>query len=861
MEQPTGRGVGRGIPIPEESSGRGRGRGRGSAGGDEASGRNPSISPPRFTFRRNSPPTQADLRHELRGTEEVELLGRNRGYSPTDVDVKRGMELLCVEPKVEKDIRGHSGSEINLVTNYFRVLREEDWGLHQYLVEFNPQVDQTFIRKAILKRNQAVIGHRFIFDGTLLHTPFRLEGDLLEFISDGKKDEDKMTAVTLRYVQSTEFGDPIYIQFYNLILKKCMYGMGLEEVGRGFFDPEKGINFPALNVKLWPGFLTSILHHDVDLLLCVEITHKVLRTETVLTSIMSMRISHRGGNFEDQVNEKFKDTIVLTTYNNATYRIIGVDFAANPTHTFKNRKGEDISYQNYYFDKYEKEITNLEQPLLIGVSTNKNFKTKEEQEQVVLIPEFCLFTGLTDDMRANNSLMRELSTHLHMVPSKRVRTIQGFMERLIGTTQLTTELQEWGLRFETNMIAVPGRVLFKEPVLFATGSEMPNDAEDWTKAFRNQKLLHPESLHKWILIVTHRDADKVPNLIKTMQKVSGPLGFNIAQPEIIKVTDPKAQTYVKAIDGLHSRLQEIQMVFVVLATNAAHVYGAVKRRLAVDFGASSQCFLSKNLTSSGLMSIATKLVVQMTTKIGGEPWSVRVPISGLMVVGFDSYKDTYSVVASISQNFTKYFSTVGKSKLSQNSLIACGDIQKCLDAYKKNNNRLPSRIVIYRAGNITLDSGREDNEVQQILSIVQSMYGHEGVEDLPKLTYMIVSKRVNTRIFADKGNGVLDNPPPGTVLDHTITLKNKYQFFMISSTARQGTVTPCSYHVIYDDSNLQADKLQILTYKLCHMYFNWSGTVSVPAHVQYAHKLAQMTSIAFGGSAARSNLSDLLFYL
>lgn len=84
---------------------------------------------------------------------------------------------------------------------------------------------------------------------------------------------------------------------------------------------------------------------------------------------------------------------------------------------------------------------------------------------------------------------------------------------------------------------------------------------------------------------------------------------------------------------------------------------------------------------------------------------------------------------------------------------------------------------------------------------------------------------------------------------------------MISSTARQGTVAPCSYIVIYDDSNLQADKLQYLTYKLCHMYFNWSGTVSVPAHVQYAHKLAQMTSVAYGGGQPSKDLSNNLFYL
>ena len=40
-----------------------------------------------------------------------------------------------------------------------------------------------------------------------------------------------------------------------------------------------------------------------------------------------------------------------------------------------------------------------------------------------------------------------------------------------------------------------------------------------------------------------------------------------------------------------------------------------------------------------------------------------------------------------------------------------------------------------------------------------------------------------------------------------------------------------------DLNGLGAEKLQRLTYKLCHLYFNWPGTVRVPAPCQYAHKV------------------------
>jgi hypothetical protein len=38
---------------------------------------------------------------------------------------------------------------------------------------------------------------------------------------------------------------------------------------------------------------------------------------------------------------------------------------------------------------------------------------------------------------------------------------------------------------------------------------------------------------------------------------------------------------------------------------------------------------------------------------------------------------------------------------------------------------------------------------------------------------------------------------------------------------RQGSVTPTHYNVIYDSMGLKPDYYQRLTYKLCHLYFNW----------------------------------------
>ena len=55
----------------------------------------------------------------------------------------------------------------------------------------------------------------------------------------------------------------------------------------------------------------------------------------------------------------------------------------------------------------------------------------------------------------------------------------------------------------------------------------------------------------------------------------------------------------------------------------------------------------------------------------------------------------------------------------------------------------------------------------------------------------------------------------------------RYDYYLVPQCVRQGTVTPVSYNVIYDKSGLSPDKQQMLSYKLCHLYYNWQGKAGV----------------------------------
>ena len=84
-------------------------------------------------------------------------------------------------------------------------------------------------------------------------------------------------------------------------------------------------------------------------------------------------------------------------------------------------------------------------------------------------------------------------------------------------------------------------------------------------------------------------------------------------------------------------------------------------------------------------------------------------------------------------------------------------------------------------------------------------------------------------------SGQVENPPPGTILDHTITRYHFKDFFLVPQAVSQGTVTPVHLVVVHEhgDENMSADNIQKLAYKLTHMYFNWPGMFHICSLILY----------------------------
>ncbi|XP_011300056.1 protein aubergine [Fopius arisanus] len=756
--------------------------------------------------------------------------------------------------------KGISGDVINLTTNYYKILEKPDWCLYQYRVDFKPEEDRTIARKGLLRQHRQALGS-YIFDGTVLYTTNRLTAPDQNMVVHSQRLSDNcIIEITIRLVGDMTKGDPHYLQFYNILTRKCLESLNLQLVGRNYFDPQDKVEIREYQFELWPGYITSIRQHERDVLMCAEINHKIMRQETLLHILQDIR-ERSPGTYQNTFKSEVIGLTILTSYNNKTYRIDDVDFQQSPQSTFFSKKDNaQVMYMNYYSQRYGINIKVPTQPLLVTRSSGRDRRAGQD-EIIYLVPELCRATGLTDKMRNDFRLMSALAQHTRVTPQRRIDKLLAFNRRLNSTPAIQEEFKNWNLTLDSQLVKLQGRHLPNENIHFGDAKFVQGGPEaDWTKSIRDNSLFITNQLKQWIVVVPERSARDARSFVAGM--VRSTKNFAISEPQYLEIRNDKSDSYTDCLEKILCKVSP-QLVMCILTKNRADTYSAIKKKLCIDRPVPSQVVTARCFNPKGMMSIATKVAIQINCKIGGIPWTIHNPLGGVMVVGYDACHDTNkretdfgAMVASLDRKLSRYFSAVSAHKSGEElSSHFAANMVKALEKYKQvNNGALPSHIIVYRDG---VGEGQVpfvvDHEVSHVEEAITKFYNN--VQPV-KLGYIVVTKRINTRFFQGTRN-----PLPGTVVDDVVTNPMKYDFFLISQSVKQGTVAPTSYSVIYDSLQLTPDKLQLLTYKMTHLYFNCSTTMRVPAPVQFAHKLAFLVSQSIHAAPTNDHLASLLYFL
>lgn len=461
-------------------------------------------------------------------------------------------------------------------------------------------------------------------------------------------------------------------------------------------------------VQIWPGFTTSIRQYEYDILLNSKIINKIMREETVYQVIRDC--TNHGKDYRERVMKLIIGTTVLTDYcKDKTYKVSDINWNLNPQSTF-DMQGHKESYANYFKNKYGLIIRDMKQPMLVVKPTAKNIRGGKGQI-INLIPELCRLTGINDDMRRDHSFTREMAEKTRLDPRQTYDRVKSNIQRLSREERACSVLNMNRMTISDEPATVKATVLMKEVLLFGGGKQVPLTDSEWTQHLETNKMYKTMQLTNWHFVYPREEESTRDDFLRIFKDVATRLSMPLDPPNIHEVKNEKS-SYIGTLEKIMRR-DPLIIIVLVSARSVPDLYKVIKiTTLSGSRPVPVQVVNAKtwNEKQAQILSIATKIVVQVNCKVGGIPWKVDLKLSGLLIVGFDvshdlrNKKKSYgAMVASLNPNAENggyFFSAVDKHENGgQLSVKLSDNIVKAIKVYaERNGNCLPKRILIYRDG-------------------------------------------------------------------------------------------------------------------------------------------------------------------
>ncbi len=456
-------------------------------------------------------------------------------------------------------------SKVEIVSNFFKFkLGSKNANFFKYALHIKPEVpDDAKLRmdiyNAAKKQIFSILGPN-VFSQTAIYAVESVS-DIDIITIDHKGTEYKLYIEWVTPIEFESFEGAILLRRFlaNLIRKRKLIN-----IKRNYFDPSKKIMMQNSGFEVWPGYSTTVNLYGKNLLIGLNLTYRVLRTETALDKLKKLKNSCTDGkDFNELVNEEFKGLVVLTRYNgDKSYYIDGVDLDKTLDFKFeiKNKQNEksEVTIKEYYETRYKIQFTDLNQPLLI----NKSMRTGGI---IYLVPELCILTGLTDENRANTNLMKELSNVTKGSAVSKVKDIKSFMEGIINLKEYQAESERWGIYLDENPLQFSSTKLAPGRILMSMQNNNTRHSFDIETANFDREIQHEmyaqPSLKKWLIFVGQRDGQHAETCMNTFKQVSDTFRYSMNKPDVITVKSNQPRDWVSTIES--SIGPDVQMVLCI----------------------------------------------------------------------------------------------------------------------------------------------------------------------------------------------------------------------------------------------------------------------------------------------------------
>ena len=734
-----------------------------------------------------------------------------------------------------------AGQAIPISANFFSFgLATQGDKIQKYALSYNPAIPDSLSkqRERVLGKVRKTVTERigkYVFANTAIYSAQTTGEQTFESTLDNVT--YSITITPTGPVESDLEINAFYNKFFNSVQGK----LNLVMIGRKFFNPDRPIDLPQHKMTIWPGYASSVGSYESGCLINIDISHRCLRTISVYDQIAELR-SKNPSDFRNAASKLLIGAIVLTLYNKKNYKIDDIEWDLNPNNTFGDHTGNQCSFKSYYTTKWGKAIMHDDQPLL---------KSKLKMNECLLIPEFCVMTGLTDEIRSDFNIMKDMANATKKEPQMRLTESAGLIKALKDNPKSNEEINNWKADISMEPASLTGRV-FQAGSIMMGGSaifKINDQTGSFDRDIQTTMFTQPK-LDKWGIFFCENDRKLVEqSLMSTLAQVIKTYNVQSDKPLLFGVRTDKWNDWDAVLK--QNLNPSIKMIVCILpgARGKSRLYDDLKRLTFSALPVPSQVILNATLKKDkGLRSVINKVIMQINAKAGGIPWAMQnLPLSDAptMIIGIDVFhkKGAHSVLgfcATTDKNFARYVSVPKVNAPSEEvSSQISESVLSAMNQFNSENGRFPARIVVFRDG--VSDSQRSavlEGEIPQFkLAFDKIRNGGGNLPKDPAMIFIVVNKRINARFYQNQG-GKVSNPPLGTIIDREVVEKNGYDFYVMPAKATQGAMTPTHFFVVYDDSGLRCEEIQQLTYRMCYAYYNWSGSIRVPAPCQYAHKLA-----------------------
>jgi len=658
---------------------------------------------------------------------------------------------------------------------------------------------------------------------------------------------------------------PIGTQALDILLRHTK-NLTCISTNRSTFDPQTADPQPCFGgFSIWRGWYQGVKATQSGLVLNIDLAYSLFLNEQTGVDFVGAILGRREGGAR---NESLSSTDTST----CSREMKGLQFYTTHTaHKIKNRvssltqnadtisfefDGRMVSVREYYRIKYNIQLQFPRLPVI---------QVKKSSGASYFPLELVMFKG--DQRRTRLPTARQAQDFIKLAavrPANRIRMLKDIKESLKYNVDPVTMNT---LQIEQQAISIPGARLLPPPKIKYDPVEL--SPVDGTWNIKGAKLkAAPEPCKFYGVLVMGKTSDVPSNRVQSffveMGKIGSKSGYDLGRfdQQLLFYSNTEKDA-ISGMNRCHSavmqRYKACHCVFVITLRGNTEPYREIKTFCDTSLGVVTQFIQRKNMMEAK-GTICANIILKLNVKVNQMGKNhVCVPVARLqnnfekrpfMILGADvthpppgatnTSISIAALVASTDRDMTRYVGKLHTQERSRQEVItSLGELlTPCLAAFHKaQKNQYPESIIMFRDG---VGEGMQEDVLRIELDQIRKACASFKPNYAPKLTFVLVNKRHHTRFFAREKDEMdrNGNVHPGTVIDTTVCHPSFFEFYLVSSTALQGTSKGTLYRCLYDENNFTADELQHLCQRLSYNYARCTRSVSIATPAYYAHHLA-----------------------